>query len=49
MTDIRSKDESKLSFLEEDNAYSVFVTYIEIYNNTVFDLLEKINESEVLK
>ncbi|XP_017135388.1 kinesin-like protein KIF23 [Drosophila miranda] len=26
--------------LDEDNMYSVFVTYIEIYNNSVYDLLE---------
>ncbi|XP_026849521.1 kinesin-like protein KIF23 [Drosophila persimilis] len=26
--------------LDEDNMYSVFVTYVEIYNNSVYDLLE---------
>lgn len=33
--------------IEEDNAYSVFVTYIEIYNNIPYDLLESITESVI--
>lgn len=47
LTDARSKDDSRLSLVEEDNAYAVFVTYIEIYNNAVYDLLENMNESDV--
>ena len=27
--------------LDEDNSYTVFVSYIEIYNNYVYDLLEE--------
>lgn len=27
--------------VDEDSGYSVFVSYIEIYNNYVFDLLEE--------
>lgn len=27
--------------IDEDSQYSVFVSYIEIYNNYVFDLLEE--------
>jgi kinesin family protein 23 len=26
--------------LEEDNNYAVFVSYVEIYNNYIYDLLE---------
>lgn len=26
--------------IEEDNIYSVFVSYVEIYNNYIYDLLE---------
>ncbi|EDW85365.1 uncharacterized protein Dwil_GK10551 [Drosophila willistoni] len=35
-----SVDPSPIAGLDEDNMYSVFVTYIEIYNNSVYDLLE---------
>ncbi|XP_039751959.1 kinesin-like protein KIF23 [Pararge aegeria] len=31
---------TKIDGINEDNQYAVFVTYIEIYNNSVFDLLE---------
>lgn len=27
--------------VEEDNSYTIFVSYIEIYNNLVYDLLEE--------
>lgn len=27
--------------IDEDNLYAVFVTYVEIYNNSVFDLIEE--------
>lgn len=27
--------------IDEDNMYAVFVTYVEVYNNSVFDLLEE--------
>ncbi|XP_032525649.2 kinesin-like protein KIF23 [Danaus plexippus] len=33
-------DVTKISGVNEDNQYAVFVTYVEIYNNSVFDLLE---------
>lgn len=35
-----SSDVTKISGINEDNQYGVFVTYVEIYNNSVFDLLE---------
>jgi kinesin family member 23 len=36
-----SADITALHGLDEDNSYAVFITYIEIYNNSVFDLLEQ--------
>ncbi|CAK1546538.1 unnamed protein product [Leptosia nina] len=35
-----NSDLTKIEGINEDNQYAVFVTYIEIYNNSVFDLLE---------
>ncbi|XP_049883726.1 kinesin-like protein KIF23 [Pectinophora gossypiella] len=35
-----SNDVTKIEGVNEDNQYAVFVTYVEIYNNSVFDLLE---------
>ena len=31
--------------VDEDNSYSVFISYVEIYNNFVYDLLEEPTES----
>ncbi|KAI6660929.1 Kinesin-like protein KIF23 [Oopsacas minuta] len=38
----RVADESLVSGLDEDNAFAVFVSYFEIYNNYVYDLFEDI-------
>lgn len=35
-----STDVSGLGGVNEDNMYAVFVTYVEVYNNSVYDLLE---------
>ncbi|KAG7295566.1 hypothetical protein JYU34_021807 [Plutella xylostella] len=35
-----SMELTKIEGINEDNQYAVFVTYVEIYNNSVFDLLE---------
>lgn len=35
-----STEITRVQGINEDNQYSVFVTYVEIYNNSVFDLLE---------
>lgn len=35
-----STDITKVPGINEDNQYAVFVSYVEIYNNSVFDLLE---------
>ncbi|XP_054008311.1 kinesin-like protein KIF23 [Hylaeus anthracinus] len=37
---VREVDESQVIIVDQDNAYAVFVTYVEIYNNSVYDLLE---------
>lgn len=38
----RLVDPTRVSDLDEDNTYAVFVSYIEIYNNYVYDLLEEL-------
>ncbi|XP_012534885.1 kinesin-like protein KIF23 [Monomorium pharaonis] len=35
------RNESQSVAVEPDNAYAVFITYIEIYNNNVYDLLDE--------
>lgn len=37
----RDINESYTISIDPDNAYAVFVTYVEIYNNSVYDLLEE--------
>ncbi|XP_039347606.1 kinesin-like protein KIF23 isoform X5 [Mauremys reevesii] len=39
---ISVRDHCKAEEVEEDSVYSVFVSYIEIYNNYIYDLLEEI-------
>lgn len=34
-------NESQTVPLDSDNGYAVFVTYVQIYNNCVYDLLDK--------
>ncbi|XP_054693447.1 kinesin-like protein KIF23 isoform X6 [Grus americana] len=38
---INMQDHCKVEEVDEDNVYSVFVSYIEIYNNYIYDLLEE--------
>ena len=33
-------DVTNISDIDEDQAYAVFITFTEVYNNTVFDLLD---------
>lgn len=35
------RNESQTVVIEPDNAYAIFVTYVEIYNNSVYDLLDE--------
>jgi len=37
----------KIMDLDQDVAYSVFVTYVEIYHNYVYDLLEDVSDGEI--
>lgn len=37
---IRDIEESQVIQVDQDTVYAVFVTYVEIYNNSVYDLLE---------
>lgn len=37
---INLQDNWKVDEFEEDNVYSVFVSYVEIYNNYIYDLLD---------
>jgi kinesin family protein 23 len=43
----RAADTTKIDNVEEDNMYAVFVTYVEVYNNSVYDLLEDIPEDTI--
>jgi kinesin family protein 23 len=43
----RTPDGTKVENVVEDNTYAVFVTYVEIYNNAVYDLLEEIPEYSI--
>ncbi|XP_033624809.1 kinesin-like protein KIF23 isoform X1 [Asterias rubens] len=38
---IRVPDTNRIGTVDEDNNYAVFVSYIEIYNNYIYDLLEE--------
>ncbi|KAK7880603.1 hypothetical protein WMY93_032754 [Mugilogobius chulae] len=41
---IKIEEAYKADAADEDSAYSVFVSYIEIYNNYIYDLLEEASE-----
>lgn len=38
----RDRDPSKVLDIDEDSNYAVFVSFIEIYNNYIYDLLEEL-------
>lgn len=44
---IKSEEASKTEGVDEDSSYSVFVSYIEIYNNYIYDLLEDTQEDAI--
>ncbi|KAJ7311184.1 hypothetical protein JRQ81_006792 [Phrynocephalus forsythii] len=55
---INLEDNCKVDEIEEDNVYSVFVSYVEIYNNYIYDLLDetpfdptkpKLSQSKILR
>ncbi len=37
----RVKDETKVPIGNDDSVYAVFITYVEVYNNSMFDLLDE--------
>ena len=39
---IRVRETYRVDDIDEDNNYSVFVSYVEIYNNYIYDLLEEL-------
>ncbi|XP_076589236.1 kinesin-like protein KIF23 isoform X2 [Chaetodon auriga] len=44
---IKSEEAYKVDGVDEDSSYSVFVSYIEIYNNYIYDLLEETQEDAI--
>ena len=38
---MRVPEKQKVNVVDEDNSYAVFVSYIEIYNSYIYDLLEQ--------
>lgn len=48
---VYSNDGTRIADVDENNFYAVFISYIEIYNNFVFDLLEegKALQSKILR
>ncbi|XP_056134870.1 kinesin-like protein KIF23 [Lampris incognitus] len=47
--DMISPKEYKSQSVDEDSSYSVFVSYIEIYNNYIYDLLEDAPNSDPIR
>ncbi|KAK5867310.1 hypothetical protein PBY51_011814 [Eleginops maclovinus] len=45
---IKSEEAYKADAVDEDSSYTVFVSYIEIYNNYIYDLLEE-NQEDAIK
>ncbi len=44
----RVTDSRSVPGVDEDNSYTVFISYVEIYNNFVYDLLEEPTSEHVL-
>ena len=44
----RVHETEAVSDVEEDNNYAVFVSYVQIYNNYVYDLLEDLSSDTIL-
>ena len=45
---VRVPDKRSVAGVDEDNSYSVFISYVEIYNNFVYDLLEEPTPEAIL-
>uniref|UniRef100_A0AAX7VT36 Kinesin-like protein n=1 Tax=Astatotilapia calliptera TaxID=8154 RepID=A0AAX7VT36_ASTCA len=44
---IKPEETSKSDGVDDDSSYSVFVSYVEIYNNYIYDLLEETQEDAI--
>lgn len=44
---IKPEEAYKTDAIDEDSCYSIFVSYIEIYNNYIYDLLEETQEDAI--
>uniref|UniRef100_A0A3Q2GEB2 Kinesin-like protein n=1 Tax=Cyprinodon variegatus TaxID=28743 RepID=A0A3Q2GEB2_CYPVA len=44
---LRPEEACKADNVDEDSSYSIFVSYIEIYNNYIYDLLEETQEDAI--
>lgn len=44
---IRLQEAYKADDVDEDSSFSIFVSYIEIYNNYIYDLLEETQEDAI--
>lgn len=44
---IKPEEAYKADGIDEDSCYSIFVSYIEIYNNYIYDLLEETQEDAI--
>uniref|UniRef100_A0A3Q2UP64 Kinesin-like protein n=1 Tax=Fundulus heteroclitus TaxID=8078 RepID=A0A3Q2UP64_FUNHE len=44
---LKPEEACKADGVDEDSSYSVFVSYIEIYNNYIYDLLEEMQEDAI--
>uniref|UniRef100_A0A669DYM8 Kinesin-like protein n=1 Tax=Oreochromis niloticus TaxID=8128 RepID=A0A669DYM8_ORENI len=44
---IKPEEASKLDGVDDDSSYSIFVSYVEIYNNYIYDLLEETQEDAI--
>lgn len=44
---LTSEEASKADGVDEDSSYSIFISYIQIYNNYIYDLLEETQEDAI--
>lgn len=42
---LRVPDKRKVGGVDEDSSYGIFISYVEIYNNFIYDLLEENGDS----
>lgn len=48
IADMLTSDEAcRADGVDEDSSYSILISYIEIYNNYIYDLLEEMQEDAI--